>query len=268
MREILVPWDSQPQEAVEVDWDNPITRGLAHLFVGPGQRSVLRGDVLTLSGVVEQRFVDGIAASYFSNSHLSETSIVQAVPLTLAAVGYVENVSSSARTLVSIANPFADSNYFQLGTNTNGTIRVVARSSPQGYHASNTTNAVQLNRHFVALGVYASESSRVAWLNGLKAAANTVTVSPTNQTRTRYGSLARSVAGDGMLGGIALAAIWGRALTDDEAVSFSANPWQLFAPRTQYIPTASGVLVPTLSLSTFVPGTLTASGWRPQVTTV
>lgn len=42
------------------------------------------------------------------------------------------------------------------------------------------------------------------------------------------------------------------------------NPWQLFAPRRIWVPQAG--LLPTLSLPTYAPGSLTATGFRPRVT--
>lgn len=61
--------------------------------------------------------------------------------------------------------------------------------------------------------------------------------------------------------------IFNRALSDNECAEISANPWQLFAPRTQRIwPPAATSGLPTLSAATYVPGSLTASGFRPRVT--
>ena len=45
-----------------------------------------------------------------------------------------------------------------------------------------------------------------------------------------------------------------------------ASPWQLFAPRRIPIPTPAAAAVPTLSASTYVPGSMTSTGWRPQIT--
>ena len=51
------------------------------------------------------------------------------------------------------------------------------------------------------------------------------------------------------------------------ARAFHANPWQLSAPRRLYIPTSTAAAtVPTLSAPTYVPGSLSSTGWRPRVT--
>jgi len=51
------------------------------------------------------------------------------------------------------------------------------------------------------------------------------------------------------------------------AVNLVRNPWQLFEPQQIYIPTAAAAAssLPILSASTFVPGSVTATGWRPRV---
>ena len=55
--------------------------------------------------------------------------------------------------------------------------------------------------------------------------------------------------------------------TDDEIRAWSADVLnQTYAPRQIYVPSAAGIALPTLSLSTFVPGSMTSTGWRPQVT--
>lgn len=56
-------------------------------------------------------------------------------------------------------------------------------------------------------------------------------------------------------------------MTRAEAAAISANPWgELFAPRRIFVPMSAGVSVPTLSAATYMPGSLTSSGFRPRVT--
>lgn len=53
----------------------------------------------------------------------------------------------------------------------------------------------------------------------------------------------------------------------DLAMEFVYNPWQVFAPQRIFVPMASGApTLPTLSAATYVPGSLTSSGFRPRVT--
>ena len=69
-----------------------------------------------------------------------------------------------------------------------------------------------------------------------------------------------------MSGKIAVWGIWDRALSDGEIMSLYVNPWQLFAPRRIYIPTATaaGYTHPTLSLATATE--ITATSFKPRVT--
>lgn len=71
----------------------------------------------------------------------------------------------------------------------------------------------------------------------------------------------------GSLAGIAAFAFWDRSLSALEITAWMRNPWQLFQPSRIYIPTAAAAGgVPTLSASTYVTGSLTSTGWRPQIT--
>lgn len=47
---------------------------------------------------------------------------------------------------------------------------------------------------------------------------------------------------------------------------YQGNPWALFAQRRIFVPTTAPSGLPTLSASTYKAGTLTSSGWTPQIT--
>lgn len=66
---------------------------------------------------------------------------------------------------------------------------------------------------------------------------------------------------------IILRAEWNRELSDAEIVALADDPWQIFAPRSILIPTASAAAgLPTLSAPTYVPGSITISGFTGRVT--
>jgi hypothetical protein len=68
-------------------------------------------------------------------------------------------------------------------------------------------------------------------------------------------------------GTIALSAVIPASLSIADAISVSANPWRLFADHRIVVPvTAIASSLPTLSAATFVPGSLTSTGFRPRVT--
>ena len=74
-----------------------------------------------------------------------------------------------------------------------------------------------------------------------------------------------------LTGGVLAWGVWNRVLTADEAqflhqaVTLSDWNW-LFEPRRIWVPQTAASGLPTLSLSTYKPGTLTASGWTPRIT--
>lgn len=51
-----------------------------------------------------------------------------------------------------------------------------------------------------------------------------------------------------------------------ELTASMSAPWQVFAPRRIWVPQAAITGLPTLSLPTYTPGSLTATGFRPRVT--
>lgn len=55
-------------------------------------------------------------------------------------------------------------------------------------------------------------------------------------------------------------------VTDDEGLKLSLDPWAIFEREFLLMPDSVVAALPTLSLPTFVPGSLTASGFRPRVT--
>ena len=69
-----------------------------------------------------------------------------------------------------------------------------------------------------------------------------------------------------MNGAVTLSAVLPFAANDGLASALSENPWQLFEPRRIWVPQAAITGLPTLSASTYKPGTLTATGWTPRIT--
>lgn len=71
------------------------------------------------------------------------------------------------------------------------------------------------------------------------------------------------------LGGLLFLA-WAPVVVPDSALALltAGNPWKIFVPRFRYVatPAAAAGGLPTLSASTYKPGTLTSSGWTARVT--
>lgn len=228
-----VPWKVQPQTHADVDRSNPLTRGLVYLRV-PNRRPVV-GNQLTQSGAVGLTPTRDGLANTFSSSYLQETVSVS-LPFTLGVIAYVTSTGSS-QTLLSAGNTGTGFEYWQLGINSGGTIRAATRNGT--YFAANTSNAVTANVPFLAAAIYESTTSRRAFLNGSLSAAETSSSSLTGNAM-RVGTIARDTPIDNLTGGTVLEARWDRALSADELASWYRNPWQLFAPRSIWVPVSVG----------------------------
>ena len=276
MREILVPWDSQPQEAVEPTTSS-LRNGLTSLF-NPASGLVAVADVFpayTNTTLVPRQ--SGIAALFAASntSHVATSNVESLLGLTDGTIfmhlRFVDTTNRSGMLMGAtnngsainrvIAQAFTDGNvYFDWG----------GASSGGGGRLFTSTNKTLAPRTlaFVAGG----GRGREIWSDGrLIASGADATSRPVLNVSFNWGSPRPGATGwDADIFETYLGATWNRALSHAElsALRPEQAAEQLFAPRTQYIPTASGVLVPTLSLSTFAPGSLTATGWRPQVTTV
>jgi hypothetical protein len=252
----------QPQHAVRVNQQHPLAKGLIFLFDGRA-RFVVGPSLGFTPGAKTAGSVAGLSLQFGGSDYAGDTLPAGlSLPLTLGAVAHV-NALGTPQTLISAGSTGVDDNYFQFGVNTDGTIRATSRSG--SYVAASSVQAVVPGRRFVAAAVYSSTTSRSAFLDYLWGSPNNSISSPTPNA-FRLGVLARSALADYLNGGIALAAAWNRALSQEELIAWADEPWQLFEPRRIWVPVSAAAALPTLSLSTFKPGTLTSSGWTPRIT--
>ena len=85
-------------------------------------------------------------------------------------------------------------------------------------------------------------------------------------SRTLHSGWSNSNGGGDVSRQVVMGAVLAKPASDKEAKSLLSNPWQLFAPRRIYIPTATaaGYTHPTLSLATATE--ITATSFKPRVT--
>ena len=274
MREILVPWDSQPQEAAEVDWSNPLlpdpSGNKATIWTPQGLFGGARGtlDVGT-PGIV--RTFNGTSQSelaFQSGDFIAAVGVTAFVWLnTTSATSGGFGIPIGGRSNSGGQTPL---NFAWRHTNSSFAT-AWANHSGSGWTPIKYTSVATNTWMLLSASVRTGANQFAIYRDGSQQATGTVSGFASGLgSGVRVGSNVNSGnnASSFFEGIIAFAGYLNTYWTAEQHASFAANPWQLFAPRTQYIPTASGVLVPTLSLSTFVPGSLTASGWRPQVTTV
>ena len=273
------PWTRQPQMAVGVDWGNPLTRQL-RVCVTP--KSFYNDKLPSrINGVQEWVSRDGIGFDFVAASS-------QYVDLGTGAQLDVTGAISILvwYNLTSIPGSPAGFSLFSKDGNTGGRAytfdlyRDTASAAASGLRlyvnggGSIGTNMVVEGRLPVAGDDRIAIVTRSVannftgiYVDGLLAASTTCsTVTPTATASLRMGARAYAGVEDYFSGRIRLAAMWARSLSATEVQSLSRNPWQLFAPQQIIIPTPAAAAVPTLSASTYVTGSMTSTGWRPQIT--
>jgi hypothetical protein len=240
------PWTEQPQDAAGVDWSNPLTAGLLRLLLPIGGRMVdVMGGSVTQIGCVARATPSGIAITNNGES-ISGGSVAPSnyISLPVLAAGPVSTLFGGIRFStpgasrvsalfstggnadtaheIDAGNAFGDANlvyfYAYTGTATNpllysdGVLAV----------GTNPTNKTITNRTpFVLLGSYSNASA-----------------GPTNRMFCAANAAFNATSVYAHDVGAFIFAQWSRQLTPAESIEVTRNPWQLFAPRRIYIPTA------------------------------
>jgi hypothetical protein len=156
-------------------------------------------------------------------------------------------------------------------------LRLIWLNNSNGFYIdSNGSFAARHKPTFAAgdvLGVgFTRETTSTSqfYINGVAAATTLVGNgsggAPSAAVPMWLGDDVEAASGRRFLGSILLTLYFERQLSAPEMASLHANPWQLFAPRSIWVPVSASSTNPTLSLPTYVPGSLTSSGFRPRVT--
>lgn len=124
--------------------------------------------------------------------------------------------------------------------------------------------------HTVVFTIDGTSSGR-SWANGVLMQSSTGTMPSTAGTCSYSLSLLnRNVRGafSSSAAGVYISLFYRAPKLTFDPIRASINPWaELFAPSSIYIPSAAAAAtVPTLSAATYVTGSITTTGWRPQVT--
>ena len=106
--------------------------------------------------------------------------------------------------------------------------------------------------------------SQVAYLNAEVMASASISETPA----CADASFAKGRAGGaGATGYVYMVALWNRVLAQSELRDIYVNPWRLYSgPKISFPISSVATSLPTLSASTYVAGSLTSTGWRPQIT--
>lgn len=272
----------QPQVAARINWGHSITRGLTFCMVGSNPLL----DVVSGAVAEELRAMAGASGSemgvgpFFTANTLGGVVFPQRQPITnranctmlgitnapaSSAVGnygplFIQQSEGNIACLMLGVNfttaPSAGSvGYFKLNTTANSRGGGIASVVDGEWHchaisSASTTTARYSRDGEPATGFALSDSGGTFFLGDER---------PMVGGRRANGtySLAHPIP---------LSMAWDRALTDEELREVTGNPWQLFAPRRIWVPQAPPPSLPTLSLPTYTPGSLTAGGFNPRVT--
>lgn len=246
-------YSSQPQGSVQINWGNPVSRGLS-LLTMPGSRfqniigSVgFGGD--RPSVVVGNGGIGAVAPSGTTYPTVTlPTSLGQAY--TVFAFGNITTVGTQG-------SPIDDDD----GSTRGFLFRINATGGPDfiPFTSGNIPavvsgadfSAAQLAAGVSIAGTVDAAGNVAVWGNGTKTTGS-LGGSP-RPPSTTLALLNRKVGGTQIptTRPVYLCAAWSRVLSDAEIASISANPWQLFQRRNAtpiFTPTGdSGVLIPDLS---------------------
>ncbi|HMN55629.1 MAG TPA: hypothetical protein PKE15_00145 [Ottowia sp.] len=272
-RSILLPWDAQPQEAVEIDWTNPLTRGLIQCIIGghaydlaSGQQ-VLGGSnagpaALGSPGV----YADGISIPANACGGQPLSGVPGGIPpdhaqFTLLAL---QTLSSTAAygTDITIGWSGEPAAGFYLGISFS---TATFRPAIAGTNISHAVSLKDGSPHL--LGVSLGGGTGRAWKDGVQVASAACSTPSFgfSQAYTRF-QVGSNTAVAGYPVPTALVLLYDRTLWAAEHAQLAANPWQIFAPRETQIWVPSGAPAythPTLSNARM--GSLTSTGGVPMV---
>ena len=147
-------------------------------------------------------------------------------PVTLVAWSYITSIASQRHVLQTTDT--TGNNAHGLSVNSSG--NVLSESNAGSSAAATSSTALSANSWNHIAGVFASATSRAAYLNGAGKSTNATSLTPSSISLVYVGVFrAGSSNFNLMQGRIAEAAIWSAALTDDEilALARGVNPRQM-----------------------------------------
>ncbi len=259
----------QPQGPVEVDWANPLARGLVGVMSGTGPLLTpqSRGAVSIFGSVSStvRGFVPNGATGYAQaptpiGDYTEQTLLAVATPYALPTAdhggivlhGFLGN--DPARPTTRITLGLGGGIYSQRQTNNGAVTSTSNGQSYVGRRVCAVSSSAGANNFLYLDGVLAGQST-----TGYAFSDSSTTV----QKQLVVGRNGFNYSYQFFNGLVELACLWRRALSASEARAISENPWQLFRPLATRWPSASAsVSLPTLvqPASTTSAGAWTATG--------
>ena len=248
LRELLLPWDAQPQEAVGI---NPVwARDCLALVSGAAPINVVNGEVGVTSGVAT-RYAPGIAGlartarrGAYGDGREVYTIAPWSGDFTIVWVGSVVGISGGETRAAGVVNSGLTTPRIMVGEYSSKTACTTMPSGGSTVYVREVNQTTGGSRAYIGR-LAGTELS--FWQDGVL-----------QETKTQSGNDWAGcdrffVGGVGWIAtadaDVYLAGLWSRALSDDEIAQISANPWQLFEPRRIHVPVAAGGGGTTVALS-------------------
>jgi hypothetical protein len=278
VRRIEIPWDSQPQEAVEVNSDLPAPSFLWG-FNGGAERSIV-GNASTRVGAGTHTVVPtaagiGLSSNNASNRiQIADNQNIVAPTSTAFSVLQLIRLNSTGQT-----NRYS-AIQFRRGSPPDTQQAIIYGYSANAFefYTDNFTgtdprsgSGIVINDTAPHTLLYTYDGATWSgYLDGARvfSVARTFSVNITATPVLPESCLLSANNGTNALDAtLLLHAAWPVGLPDNLAREIARNPWQLFAPRRIWVPVSAGVgvTVPTLSAATVTE--ITATSARPRVTT-
>ncbi len=229
-----VPWTSQPQGAVEIDWSNPLSKGVVWLggIIGGAPIQWNAGSYSQLVPTNSPSVVANIEGlGLKSNSDSSSYRAASEIGLDALGTGdftiFARSIPASVSALTLIAGRYNGSGNWWIGHEASAQVQASVLGA--GLTGGTATVGKPLN-------VVIKRVSGVIYLyvNGKFVASGAGTA---NWNTTSGLALANFgfIAGFPYSGSVEFVGISDRALSDAEVKSLSDNPWQIFKPKRQFI---------------------------------
>lgn len=278
-REILLPWDSQPQEATGPDssWTQ---QGLVAAFVRQGGRIIdAAGDVFPSTNSATDTVNQAGLVSDYSGTAVTEWTDRAKYQVTGAftlLIGVDIDAFSSYTGLAFKQGTTTRNAPFEIrhgyngisGTSTTGQYLDVVRANASSYSEFASTNATAsstLGRQVIAVRFADGDLATVPSLFRNGSELNVITRSIGSGVVTNGGNVRLGRRYDGGIqldGRIEWCYLFNTSLTNNSVQSLSDNPWQLFAPQTIWVPVSAGGGGTTISAT---PGNAVADGTTASV---
>jgi len=146
---------------------------------------------------------------------------IKTVPMTFACWVHLDTTGSN-HTYIAVSDTNTNTNYFQLASGSTGILQCNPRSNAANPVAEKSGLAANQWEHVA--GVFLTNSSRTAYLNGVGGNSNTTPSTPSGVDLTNVGHIRRSSSSVNFVNGaIAEAAIWKAALSAEEVAALASG---------------------------------------------